>query len=84
MKKMSVFFVLLLTLCFILPVSAQTHIGAIGGLNLGNFSVHPNEDGIFENGLAYGLGGVFDYHLSKSVALYLEPMYLQRADIHWR
>lgn len=79
MKKMSLFFVVLLALFFVLPASAQWYAGALGGVNLSNISTHPDENGIFANGLAYGSGGVLDYDLGKYITLHMEPMYLQKA-----
>ncbi len=78
MKKMSVFFVLLLALCIVLPASAQVHLGVLGGLNLANLSVDPDEGVDFSSRTAFGFGGVLDYDLGEYIALHLEPMYLQK------
>jgi len=78
MKKMSVFFVLLLALCIVLPASAQVHLGVLGGLNLANLSVDPDEGVDFSSRTAFGFGGVLDYGLGEYIALHLEPMYLQK------
>ena len=78
MKKMSVFFVLLLALCIVLPASAQVHLGVLGGLNLANLSVDPDEGVDLSSRTAFGFGGVLDYGLGEYIALHLEPMYLQK------
>ncbi len=80
MKKMSVFLVVLLALCIVLPAKAQTNLGVIAGLNLANVSLDPEPEGIdLTNRTAFGFGGVLEVGLNESVALRFEPMYLQRA-----
>jgi len=79
MKNMSVFLVVLLALCMVLPVSSQVNLGILGGLNLANISVDPEQEGLdWSNRTAFGFGGVLDFNLNESVALHLEPMYLQK------
>ena len=77
MKKMSVFLVVLLALCMVLPASAQMNLGVLGGLNLANLSWDPEMEGLdLSNLIVFGIGGVLDYNLNESVAFHLEPMYL--------
>jgi len=78
MKNMSVFLVVLLALCMVLPVSSQVNLGILGGLNLANISVDPDEGVDWSNRTTFGFGGVLDFSLNESVALHLEPMYLQK------
>ena len=79
MKKMSVFLVVLLALCMVLPAKAQVNLGVLGGLNIANVSVDPLEEGLdLSSRTAFGFGGVLDFGLNESVALHLEPMYLQK------
>ena len=79
MNRMSVFLVLLLTLCVVLPAGAQIHLGVLGGLNLANINIDPwEEEEDWSSRTAFGFGGVFDYGLSEHTVLTLEPMYLQK------
>ena len=79
MKKMSVFLVVLLALCIVLPAKAQTNLGVLAGLNLANVSVDPEPEGMdLTNRTAFGFGGVLEVGLNESVALRFEPMYLQK------
>jgi len=79
MKKTSLTLALLLVLCFILPAQAQNSIGIIGGLNLANISVDPEDpDDDIANLVALGVGGVLDLRLAENVALHLQPLYLQK------
>lgn len=79
MKKMSVFLVVLLALCVVLPTSAQINLGVLGGLNLATIIWDPEpEHWEISNLTAFGFGGVLDYSLNESIALHLEPMYLQK------
>lgn len=78
MKKMSLFLVVLLALCMVLPVSAQVHVGFLCGLNLANLSFDPDEGMDFSSHTAFGFGGVFDSSLGENISVRLEPMYLQK------
>jgi len=78
MNKMSLLLVLFWTLGMVSPASAQVHVGVLGGLNLANLSVNPDEGVDWSKRTVYGFGGVLAYDLSESVGLYLEPMYLQK------
>lgn len=78
MKRKSVVFIAMLVLAAI-PATAQHRIGFIGGLNLANVSVDPEETGIdYSNRTAFGGGGVLDLRLAENIALQLEPMFLQK------
>jgi hypothetical protein len=78
MKRISVVFIAMLVLVAI-PATAQHRIGFIGGLNLANVSVDPEETGIeYSNRTAFGGGGVLDLRLAENIALQLEPMFLQK------
>jgi len=79
MKNMSVFLVVLLALCLVLPASSQVNLGVLGGLNLANYSIDPAHEGTdWSNRTAFGFGVVLDFNLIEPVALLLEPMYLQK------
>lgn len=79
MKNMSVFLMVLLALCMVLPARAQVNLGVLGGMNLANVSMDPLEEGMdLSSRTAFGFGGVLDFDLNESVALHLEPMYLQK------
>lgn len=79
MKKMSIFLVVLLTLCMVLPASAQMNLGVLGGVNLAKLSIDPEPEGVdFSNRTVFGFGGVLDYGLNESVAFHVQPMYLQK------
>ncbi len=79
MKKMSVFLVVFLALCMVLPAKAQSSLGVIAGLNLANVNVDPEPEGMdLTNRTAFGFGGVLEVGLNESVALRFEPMYLQK------
>ena len=83
MKKMTVSLLVLLALCMALPASAQVNLGVLGGLNLANLDVDPEPETWKKksNRTAFGFGGVLDYSLNESIALRLEPMYLQKGAI---
>ena len=79
MQKMSVFLVVLLALCIVLPASAQVNLGVLGGLNLANASMDPLEEGTnLSSRTAFGFGAILDFGLNESITLHLEPMYLQK------
>jgi len=80
MKKSSVLLVVFLVLGMIMSANAQVHFGVLGGVNLANVSIDPMpEEGMeFSNLTCFGFGAVLDYYLSESIALHLEPMYLQK------
>ncbi len=78
MKKMSVLVVALFTLITVLPANAQVNLGVIGGLNLANLSVDPDDGVDLSNRTAFGIGGVLSFGMGESLALQLEPMYLQK------
>lgn len=79
MKKMYAFLVVLSALCVVLPADAQVNLGVVGGLNLANMDWDPLAEGVeISNLIAFGFGGVLDYNLNESIALRLEPMYLQK------
>jgi len=79
MNKMSESLVVLLALCVFSPASAQVNLGVLGGLNLARIEVDPKPEGLeISNLTAFGFGGVLDYSLNESIALRLEPMYLQK------
>ncbi len=75
MKKLSVFLALFLTICMVLPASAQIHIGVLGGLNRANLSFAEAD---LSSRTVLGFGGVLDYGLGDSIALHFEPMFLQK------
>lgn len=76
MKKSSLFFAAFL---FAAPVSAQNHIGLVGGVNLANLRVDPKLEGPdLSNRLGFGAGGVLEFGLSENVALRFEPIFLQK------
>jgi hypothetical protein len=78
MKKMSVFIVLLFALCIVLPVSAQVHLGVLGGLNLANVSGDTDDEADWQSSTFFGFGVVLDYALDEYITLHFEPMYLQK------
>jgi hypothetical protein len=80
MKKLSVLLSVFLVLGMIMSANAQVHFGVLGGVNLATASVDPMpEEGLeFSNLTCFGFGAVLDYYLSESIALHLEPMYLQK------
>ncbi|NQV17949.1 MAG: PorT family protein [Armatimonadetes bacterium] len=78
MKKTCVFLVVFLAICVVLPASTQVNFGVLGGLNLANISMDPDEGLDFSNRTAFGFGVVLDYSLNESITLHLEPMYLQK------
>jgi len=79
MKSIIMFLVLLVTLCMVLPVRAQVHLGVLGGLNMANLSLDQGDMGgaDFSSRTVYGFGGVLDYSIGENIALRFEPMYLQ-------
>jgi opacity protein-like surface antigen len=79
MMKISLFLVVFLALCLVLPAKAQTYLGVIAGLNLANVSPDPEPEGLdLSNRTAFGFGGILDVGLNESVTLRFEPMYLQK------
>ena len=79
MKRISVVFIAVLVLFITVSADAQNRIGFIGGLNLANVSVDPEETGIeYSNRTAFGGGSVVDLRLAENIALQLEPMFLQK------
>lgn len=80
MKKLSVLLAVFVVLGMIMSANAQVHFGVLGGVNLATVSVDPMpEEGLeFSNLTCFGFGGVLDYYLGESIALHLEPMYLQK------
>ena len=79
MKKMSVLVVALFTLITVLPANAQVNLGVIGGLNLASLSFDPDPDGVdLSNRTGFGIGGVLSFGLGETLALQLEPMFLQK------
>ncbi len=79
MKKMSVLVMALFTLITVLSANAQVNFGVIGGLNLANVSFDPDPDGVdLSNRTGFGIGGVLSFGLGETLALQLEPMFLQK------
>ena len=78
MKKVSVFLVLFLPLCMVLPASAQVNLGILGGLNLANMRADPDQGVDLSTRTGIGIGGVVDIGLGNTSALRLEPMFLQK------
>ena len=78
MKKMSVLVGALLTLISVLPATAQVNLGVIGGLNLANLSVDPDQGVDISNRTAIGIGGILSFGMGETLALQLEPMFLQK------
>ena len=79
MKKMSVLVVALFTLITVLPANAQVNLGVIGGLNLASLSFDPDPDGVdLSNRTGFGIGGVLSFGLGETLALQLNPMFLQK------
>ncbi len=78
MKRKSVVFIVMLVLAAI-PATAQHRIGFIGGLNLANVSVDPEDpDTDIANLVAFGVGGVLDLRLAENAVLHVQPLYLQK------
>lgn len=78
MKKMIILVVALFTLIAVLPATAQVNFGVIGGLNLANLSVDPDAGVDISNLTAFGIGGVLSFGVGETLALQLEPMFLQK------
>ncbi len=78
MKKLSILIVALFTLITVLPATAQVNFGVIGGLNLANLSVDPDQGVDISNRTAVGIGGVLSFGVGETLALQLEPMFLQK------
>ena len=78
MKKMIILVVALFTLIAVLPANAQVNFGVIGGLNLANLSVDPDQGVDLSNRTAFGIGGVLSFGVGETLALQLEPMFLQK------
>ncbi len=78
MKKMIILVVALFTLIAVLPANAQVNFGVIGGLNLANLSVDPDAGVDISNRTAFGIGGILSFGVGETLALQLEPMFLQK------
>ncbi len=79
MKKMSILVVALFTLITVLPASGQVNFGVIGGLNLASLSFDPDPQGVdLSNRTGIGIGGVLSFGVGETLALQLEPMFLQK------
>ncbi|MCH8019850.1 PorT family protein, partial [candidate division KSB1 bacterium] len=78
MKKMSILVGALFTLIAVLPATAQVNFGVIGGLNLANLSVDPDAGVDISNRTAFGIGGILSFGVGETLALQLEPMFLQK------
>ena len=78
MKKMSILVGALFTLITVLPANAQVNFGVIGGLNLANLSVDPDDGVDLSNRTAFGIGGILSFGVGETLALQLEPMFLQK------
>ncbi|MCH8874863.1 outer membrane beta-barrel protein, partial [candidate division KSB1 bacterium] len=78
MKKMSILVGALFTLITVLPANAQVNLGVIGGLNLANLSVDPDDGVDISNRTAFGIGGILSFGVGETLALQLEPMFLQK------
>ncbi len=79
MKKMIILAVAMFTLITVLPANAQVNLGVVGGLNLAKVSFDPDPDGVdLSNRTAFGIGGVLNFGLGETLALQLEPMFLQK------
>ncbi len=57
---------------------AQHAFGIVGGLNLANLSVDPNDGIDYSNLTALGIGGMVELQLANNTSLRLAPMYLQK------
>ena len=87
MKRLPYLLIGLFSLSLVLPVNAQrVQVGVMGGFNFSNMDTDIF-DSIDEIGMdmtsltVYGIGGVVDINLYKSLFLHLEPMYLERGGI---
>ncbi len=78
MKKLCCGLAFLCALGLVLPADAQIRMGLIGGLNLANVSVNPNEEPEPSNLTTFGVGGVLHINLADNLALQFEPMYLRK------
>ena len=78
MRTIRVIIGLFIALCLILPASSQVRFGIVGGLNLANVSIDPDEGLDFKNRTALGVGGVLDFGLGNIVFIHFEPMFLQK------
>lgn len=61
-----------------IPASAQVRLGFLGGLNLANVSVDPDEGVDLSSRTVFGFGGILEYCVNESFSLKLEPMFLQK------
>jgi hypothetical protein len=78
MQKMTVFLAVLITLFMVLPTSAQVHLGILGGLNVADCNVDPDEGLDYYSRTGFGAGAVLGYSFSEYIILDLEPMYLEK------
>jgi len=76
MKKIRILLGMLLTLFMFLPVYAQGNFGVLGGWNLANASIDPDQGLDWKTRKVYGFGVVLDYSVTDFVTLHLEPMLL--------
>ena len=74
--------IMLVGMMISLPARAQTSIGFLGHLTMGNPTVNPSIPGLdFTTRTTFGFGGVLDVDLGKNLALHLEPSYMQSGSI---
>ncbi|KAA3619336.1 MAG: PorT family protein [Calditrichaeota bacterium] len=78
MRKMSVLIGMLFITFMVVPLYGQVDIGLIGGLNIANATIDPDQGVDWESRTVFGVGGVLDYSLSEVMILNVEPMYLQK------
>lgn len=79
MKKLTHFFIVILSMSLVLPAAAQHRIGVIGGLNLADVDAEIQDQPTEASSRTlFGIGGVVDLSLNRTFSLRLEPMYLQK------
>lgn len=79
MHKLTYLVAALLMLLFNLPTNAQHHLGIIGGLSFAEVEAEvQREPAEVSNRTLFGIGGVVDLSLNRTLSLRLEPMYLQK------
>ena len=76
MKKIRILLGMLLTLFMFSLIYAQENFGILGGWNLANASVDPDQGLDWKTRKGFGFGAVLDYSVTDFVTLHLEPMLL--------
>jgi hypothetical protein len=79
MKKLGCLFLAILSFTLVLPASAQLRVGIVGGLNIANIDAEiQNQPADVNSRSLFGIGGVVDLPLGRTMSLRFEPMYLQK------